>query len=350
MSSATWLYFSQPKEVLAVDETDFKLILDTLPASEQDALSIAEEPILRHYNVSDFDRYFTYKNISKTPFKWEIIFSVKENPDITVILAKRITEEEGFRIADSFIINHTGEDYFNEHFRRKSFDGYKATYTYLPWTNASYKITMWILLNDERNISEHKVVQSPQEVKISRKAALDTSRREGIKEPLSCSLVPVNGRLYWRCVSKDRTPGEVYGLDLDATTGKVERKHKYIKKHESLAPIRKTQVEELVREVEMFGELKDGSIVNLYISRSQSEKFHIIKSMGRPVVRDGFSGEADITIYMDRDVFLAALESDDPEKLIIEKSKENLVTAKAEKSTLELTRKGYTLLFKDIIP
>lgn len=351
----SWFYlFSEEPSTLILDKTVLRGIMDEIPDDKENAVVKSEEVILGYYNVPKdrFDEYFSLADVTKTQYKWIITYNVLENPDLIVLLIKKISPEEGFEIADKFVIDNVGQEYFRKHFQKRSFGDYIARYSYIATNSTSYNpINMWIRLDDERNIVRHRVLLIPQEIRISIEKAQQICKGYGIPEPTSISLVLVEGRLNWRCkwqhqpTEEDYAQQRVYGIDIDATTGEILRTHKYSKP--SRKPIQKSQINSLAQKINEFKELEDGAVINVRISSSFSEGFTITKSFGRLISKDGLSDDPDITIWMNRDAFLKAVESTNPMSILIEESEVGRVIVTPEKNLIILAKKGYTTLYEE---
>jgi hypothetical protein len=358
LSAFVLYYFSAGgPEVLVLDKTGFREVVEELPGSEKEAIAMSEEVLLGYYNVSrkKFGRYFVLANATRTKYRWIVVYEVEENPNVLVYLVKRITSEEGFGIADRYIVERVGEEYFKKHYPRKSFDGNTARYTFTITGSAIYKIGMWLRLDDERKVAKRHVLLEPQEVKIKSEEAKKIAAAKGVPDPMNIALIFDGRRLAWR-VKWEHKPGEedykakrIYGADIDAEKGSVLRVHRYTKPAKaSAAKITKNQVNTLAQKTKEFKELADGAVINVRISKSQSEEFHIVKSLGRLVVKEGLSSDSDITIWIDRDVFIGAVKSDDPMAYLLQESKKGKVSIKEDKNPVALAKKGYLKLYEKI--
>jgi hypothetical protein len=116
------------------------------------------------------------------------LYNVTGNPDIFVYLVKRISTDEGFNLSGDYIAGMVGADYFNAHFKRKTFDSNTAYYSlrYLHSRNpGEIKLTMWVKLGNDRSVIGRHVVNTPQEVEVSLGQAIETGRMNGLNDPLS---------------------------------------------------------------------------------------------------------------------------------------------------------------------
>ncbi len=215
---------------------------------------------------------------------------------------------------------------------------------------------MWVRLDYERNIKGHFVLLIPQEIKLGPENAKKIASTH-FPEPISATLIFDGSRIAWRCIwqhtatEEDYAKQRVYGADVDATTGGILRTFKYVKPAPTstpMTPIQKSQVDALVQKLSAFHKLKDGAVINLRISQSFSEKFHIVKSFGKLIAKDGLSEEPDITIWIDMETFLKALESADAWSYFIQESKSGHISITEEKSLLVLAQKGYVALYEEL--
>lgn len=349
------LYYFSAEEplVLVLDKTVFRVVVEELPGSEKEAVAMGREAILEYYNVSKFDRYFTPANATKTRYRWIVAYEVKENPSVLVYLVKRISPEEGFGIADRYIAERVGEEYFKKHYQRKSFSDNTASYVFTITGSATYRIGMWLRLSDERKVVKKHVLLEPQEVRVKAREAVEIALARGVPQPAKATLVFDGKRLAWRVKwehkpsKEDYAAKRIYGADIDAEKGSVLRVHRYVKPAKPLlAKITKGQVNTLAQRTEEFRELADGAVINVRISKSQGESFTIIKSLGRLVVKEGLSGDSDITIWIDRDAFLGALKSDEPMDYLLQESRKGKVSITQDKNPLVLAKKGYVKLYE----
>lgn len=337
--------FFIPEELppLVLDKTELLHVVEEIPRDKEAAGKLAEEVILQNYNISrkNFGHYFSLNRSNKTQFRWMLYYDVRKNQSLTVYLVKKLTEEEAFAIADGFVINGVGREYFLKYFKRSALKNDTAYYSYLfPPYNP---IEMWVRLDYERNIKGHFVLLIPQEIKLGPGDAKKIASTH-FPEPISATLIFDGSR-------EDYARQRVYGADVDATTGGILRTFKYVKPAPTstpMTPIQKSQVDALVQKLSAFHKLKDGAVINLRISQSFSEKFHIIKSFGKLIAKDGLSEEPDITIWIDRETFLKALESGDAWSYFIQESKSGHISITEEKSLLVLAQKGYVALYEEL--
>lgn len=353
------LYFFIPRELppLVLDKTELMRMVDEIPPDKESAGKLGEEIILQNYNISrkNFEHYFSLNRFNKTQFKWMLYYDVRKNQSLTVHLVKKLTEEEAFGTGDGFVIKGVGREYFLKHFKRNILknDTVYYSYTYSPYN----PIEMWVRVDEERNIKGHFILLTPQEIKLDAGDAKKIASAH-FPEPISATLIFDGSRIAWRCMwqhaatEEDYARQRVYGADVDATTGEILRTFKYVKPAPTSPPpmvaIQKSQVDALVQKLSAFYKLKDGAVINLRISQSFSEKFNIIKSFGKLIVKDSLSDDADITIWVDRETFLKALESSDAWSVFVEESRSGHISITDEKSVVVLAQKGYVALYEEL--
>lgn len=351
--------FFVPEEFppLVLDKTELLHVVEEIPRDKEAAGKLAEDVIFQNYNISrkNFEHYFSLNRFNKTQFRWMLYYDLRKNQSLAVYLVKKLSEEEAFAIADGFVINGVGKEYFTKHFKRNGLRNDTAYYSYLfsPYN----PIEMRVKLDYERNIVGHFVLLIPQEIKLGPADAKKIASAF-FPEPISATLIFDGSRIAWRCIwqhtatEEDYARQRVYGADVDATTGGILRTFKYVKPAPTSPPpmvaIQKSQVDALVQKLSAFHKLKDGAVINLRISQSFSEKFHIIKSFGKLIAKDGLSEEPDITIWIDRGTFLKALESSDAWSCFIQESKSGHISITEEKSLLVLAQKGYVALYEEL--
>jgi len=237
-------YYSIPTEsdILVLDKSVLTVVLEDIPDTREDAISVAQERIVNETGVPkrNFDRYFKLMDSSHTEFQWQLVYNVTGNPDLTVFVVKKILPEEGFSISDEYIMGMVGRDYFDAHFKRKSFESNTAYYSYIygyshnPSTG-NIGLSMWVRLGNDRSVIGRHVVTSPQEITVSEVQAIDIAKKNGLKDPLSAAPVLVGGKICWRVVwqhsptEQDYDNQTVYGFDVHCTTGEVIGEHRYIR-------------------------------------------------------------------------------------------------------------------------
>ena len=356
-------YYSIPtdKDVLVLDTRVLTWTFDDIPDTREDALSMAQERIINATGVPKrrFDRYFTLMNLSHTPFQWQLVYNVTRSSDLTVFLVKAIYPEEGFGISDRYIEDMVGRAYFDAHFKRKSFESNTAYYAYTYGSSPGSRdvaLSMWVRLGNDRSVIERHVVTTPQEITVSREQALEVGRKRGLKDPLSGSPVLVGGIICWK-VAWQHTPTEqdydtqtVYGFTVHSTTGEVIGEHRYIRPAPaSLLPIRTGQITTLIENLG-FEEMEDGAMIQVNVRNSVDETFSVVKTFGRTVVKEGTIEGADLTLGIDRELILNALESDDVVSYLQNNATSRNVIVELHKNPVLLQKKGYMSLYKSKEP
>ena len=305
-----------------LDKSVFTVILENIPDTREDAISVAQERIINATGVSErnFDGYFKLMDTARTEFQWQLVYNVTGNPDLTVFLVKKILPEEGFGIADEYIVGMVGKDYFDAHFKREAFESNTAHYSYIygySHTPGNIVLSMWVRVGNDRNVIGQHVVTTPQEITVSIGQAIGIGRRNGLKEPLSATPILVGGIICWR-VAWQHTPTEhdydnqtVYGFDVQCTTGEIIGEHRYIRPAPaSPPPIRTVQITSLIEKLG-FEDVEDGAMIQVNVMNSADETFSVVKTFGRTVVKEGTIENADLTLWIDRGIILNALKSDD---------------------------------------
>lgn len=354
-------YFSIPTEgdILVLDKSVLTVILDDIPDTKEDAISVAHERIINETGVPkrSFDRYFKLMDTSRTQFQWQLVYNVTGNPDFTVFLVKKTLPEEGFSISDKYIVGMVGRDYFDAHFKRESFESNTAYYSFFYGYShnpcaGDIELSMWVRLGNDRSVIGQHVVTSPQEITVSREQAIDIGRENGLKDPLSGAPVLVGGIICWRVVWQ-HTPTEqdydnqtVYGFDVHCTTGEVIGKHRYIRPTPaSPSPVRTAQITSLIEKLG-FEDVEDGAMIQVNVMNSVDETFSVVKTFGRTVVKVGTIENADLTLWIDRDIILNALESDDVVSYLQDNATSRSVIVELHKNMVLLQKKGYMSLYE----
>ena len=353
-------YYSIPTEsdILVLDKSVLTVVMDEIPASSEGAISAAQDRITNATGVPkrSFERYFRLMNASHTQFLWHLVYNVTGNPDLTVFLVKIISPEEGFSISDEHVVGMVGSDYFNAHFKQKSFDSNSNTayYTYIyrySHNPGDIELTMWVRLGNDRSVTGQHVVTTPQEITVSVEQAIDIGRENELNEPLSGSPVLVGGKICWRVVWQ-HTPTEqdydnqtVYGMDIHCTTGEVIGKHRY--KRPTPRPIQLAQVTSLIEKLGLEG-IEDGAIIQVCVMNSADEKFSVVKTFGRVVVKEGTIENADISLWLDRELIVNAVESDDVVSYLQNHATSRNVIVELHKNMVLLQKKGYMSLYEKL--
>ena len=357
VSLCIW-YYSIPTEsdILVLDKSVLTVISDNIPDTREDAISVAQERIINETGVPkrNFDRYFKLMDASRTEFQWQLVYNVTGNPDLTVFLVKKIQPEEGFGIADKYIVDMVGKDYFDAHFKRKSFESNTAHYSYIygySHNPGDIELSMWVRLGNDRRVIGQHVVTTPQEITVSMEQAIDIGRKNGLEEPLSAAPVLVGGIICWRVVWQ-HTPTEqdydnqtVYGVDVHCTTGEVIGEHRYIRP--TLPPIQIGQIMSLIEKLG-FEDVEDGAMIQVNVINSVDETFSVVKTFGRTVVKVGTIKNADLTLWIDRELILNALESDDVVSYLQNNATSKNIIVNIHKNMVLLQKKGYMSLYERV--
>jgi hypothetical protein len=355
-------YYSIPTsgDILVLDRTVLTVVMDDIPSSREGAISVAQKEIINVTSVPkrSFDRYFRLMNISNTPFQWQLVYNVTDNPDLTVLLVKKISPEEGFRISDEHIVNMVGRDYFDAHFEKKVFESNTAHYLYRYLHNSSeeemIELSMWVRLGYDRSVIGRHVVTSPQEITVSAEQAIDISRNKGLEDHLSAAPVLVEGIICWR-VLWQHTPTEedydnhtLYGFDAHCTTGEVIGEHRYVRPTPTVPPpIQVSQVTSLIEKLG-FEEIEDGAVIQVRVMNSSNEEFSVVKTFGRILVKEGTIENADLTLWIDRELILNALESDNAVSYLQSNANSRTVIVELHKNVVQLQKKGYMTLYEKL--
>lgn len=354
-------YFSIPTEsdILVLDKSVMTVILDDIPATREDAISVAQGRIINATGVPkrNFDRYFKLMDTSHTQFQWQLVYNVTGNPDLTVFVVKKILPEEGFSISDEYIMGMVGRDYFDAHFKRKSFESNTAYYSYIygySHNPGDIELSMWVRLGNDRSVTGQHVVTSPQEITVSEEQAIDIAKKNGLKDPLSAAPVLVGGKICWRVVwqhsptEQDYDNQTVYGFDVHCTTGEVIGEHRYIRPTTAPPPpIRTGQITSLIEKLG-FEDVEDGAMIQVNVMNSIDETFSVVKTFGRTVVKEGTIENADLALWIDRDIILNALESDDVVCYLQDNATSRNVIVELHKSMVLLQKKGYMSLYERV--
>ncbi len=380
-------YYSLPTgtDILFLDKNVLTVVLDEIPETREEAVSVAEERILNETGVSrrSFDRYFRLLVSNRTEFQWRLVFNVTAagsptnlNSNLTVLLVKKMLPEEGFGVADKFLVALLGSEYFNAHFTRRSFDsnskaaGGTAYYSYLH-NSTEIELSFWVRLGNDRSVTGQHTVSTPQEITVTAEQAKEIAREKGLgleqgrKDPLSAAPVLVGGvggraggwAVCWRVVWQ-HTPTEqdyenrtLYGLDIHCTTGEVVGEHRFVRPPPPAPalppPVRTAQILTLVERLG-FEEVEDGAVIQVNVQNSAGEKFFVVRTFGRTVVKEGEpeNADADLTLRVDYDLLLNALKSEDVAGYLQNHATSSDISVELHKSKVLLQKKGYLRLYE----
>ena len=355
-------YYQLPtdSDILVLDSRALTVVLDELPRDEQEAVSLAQISVGNATGVPKrtFNSYFRLMNVSRTQFQWLLVYNVTGNPDLSVLLVKRIAEEEGFRLADEYIVEQVGIEYFTTHFSPRTFDVNTSTayytFNYPLSEKKDIELTMWVKLGTDRNVIGRHVITTPQEVTVSLEQAMEIGRKSGLHDPLSGYPVLTGGVLCWRVVW-EHTPTEedydaqtLHGIDVHCSTGEVMGTHRYVRpKPSPPSPIQVTQIATLIEKLELDA-LEDGALFQLRVLNSSNEVFGVTKTFGRMVVQEGEMDNADITLWIDREIIVNALARDDAVGYLRERATAGNVRVELHKSVIVLQKKGYNQLYETL--
>jgi hypothetical protein len=364
---ALGVWFSAPApggDILVLDAATMTVVLDELPATEEVASARAEEEISNVTGVpaNAVDRYFTLLNSSRTRYQWQLVYNVTNNPDLTVSLALMITPDEGFTIAAEYLKELLGSDYFLTHFTPERFVGTTNTVHYsfaysLP--GDELVLPMWIRLSYERTVTGRQVVIAPQEIVVARAQAEELARQQGVPDPVSSSPILKNGIICWRVVwqhnptEEDYELQRLYGVEIHATTGEIITTLRYVRPTPaapaSPAPIQVAQINALLTELGVTG-LEDGARFEVHVFNGSDEVFAVTKSFGRLVVQQSANANADITLWLDRELIVHALQADDTLAYLQEHASSGNVRVELHENAVVLQKKGYLELYERLQP
>ena len=359
------LWFSAPApggDILVLDRTTLTMALDELPATEAAARARAEEEISNVTGVpaNAVDQYFTLLNSTHTQYQWELVYNVSNNPDLVISLALQITPDEAFAIADEYLKDLLGTAYFSTHFTPERFDAATNTvhYTFaysLP--GDELVLPMWIRLSYERTVTGSSVVTAPQEIAVTRAQAEELAQQQGVPDPVSSTPILKNGVICWRVVWQ-HTPTEedydlqrLYGVEIHATTSDVLTTLRYKQPASSSSgsststSITVTQINTLLAELGVT-ELEDGASFEVRIFNGAGEVFTVTKSFGRLVVLQRANANPDITLWLDRELIVQALQADDTLAYLQGHASSGNVRVELHENLVILQKKGYMQLYE----
>ncbi|MBN1454889.1 MAG: hypothetical protein JW945_01355 [Methanomicrobia archaeon] len=357
------LWFSAPApggDVLVLDAAAMTVVLDELPATEEAARARAEEEISNVTGVpaEEVERHFTLLKSSRTQYEWQLVYTVSNNPDLAVSLVHRITADEGYAIADEYLKDLLGTAYFSAHFTPERFDSVTNTVHYsfvYPLPGDEFELPMWVRVSYERTVTGRQVVTGPQEITIARAQADELAQQQGVPEPFSSTPFLKSGILCWRVVWQ-HTPNDadyelqrLYGVEIHATTGELITILRYVRptpaSSASPVPITSAQITALLAELGVTG-LEDGASFDVRVFNGSDEVFAVTRSFGRLVVQQGANANADITLWLDRELIVQALQAADTLAYLQEHANGRNVRVELHANAVILQKKGYLELYE----
>jgi hypothetical protein len=356
------VWFSLPgpeRDILVLDASAMTVVLDELPATEQVAIAQSEAEISNATGVpaKAVDRYFTLRTSSRTWYQWRLVYNVTDNPDLVVSLTLRISPDEGFAIADEYLRGLLGTRYFNAHVTPERFDNTTNTahYTFaysLP--DDELVLPMWVQLSYERTVAGCQVVNAPQGIAVTRAEAEELAGQQGVPDPVSSYPVLRNGIICWRVVwqhiptDEDYDTERLYGVDIHARTGETLATLRYVRsKPLPPGPIHVAEINALLTQLGVTA-LEDGASFEVRVFNSSDEVFTVTRSFGRLVVQQGESPDADITLWLDRELILQALQAEDTRAYLHEHAGGGNVRVDLHENVVVLQKKGYMQLYTQL--
>jgi hypothetical protein len=358
------VWFSLPgpeRDILVLDASAMTVVLDELPSNEQHAIACAEEEISNVTGVPTkaVERYFTLRSSSHTWYQWRLVYNVTDNPNLTVSLTLRISPDEGFAIANEYLLGLLGTRYFNAHVTPERFESTTNTAHYsfaypLPGDGDEIVLPMWVQLSYERTVTGCQVVNAPQKIAVMRAEAEELARQQGVPEPFSSSPVIRNGIICWRVVwqhiptEEDYDTERLYGVDIHARTGETLATLRYVRsKPLPPGPIVVAQLKALLERLNVTA-LEDGASFEVCVINSSGEVFTVTRSFGRLVVQQGGSADADITLWLDRALILQALEAADTRAYLKQHAGGGTIRVERHENVVVLQKKGYMQLYTQV--
>jgi len=356
------VWFSLPgseRDILVLDTSTITVVSDELPVTLQDAIARAEEEISNATGVPvrAVDRYFTLRTTAHRWYYWRLEYNVTDNPNLVVALALRITPEEGFALADEYFRGLLGIRYFNEHVTPERFDNTTniAHYTFAySLGDEELVLPMWVQLSYERTVTGSQVVNAPQRITVTRAEAEKLARQQGVPEPFSSSPVIRSGTICWRVVwqhiptDEDYDTERLYGVDIHARTGDVLATLRYVRaKPLPPGPIVVAQLTALLERLNITA-LEDGARFEVHVLNSSGEVFTVTRSFGRLVVQQGTNPDPDITLWLDRELIVQALQAADTRAYLKAHGGGGKTRVELHENVVILQKKGYTQLYTQL--
>ncbi|MBU7009684.1 MAG: hypothetical protein HXS46_03275 [Theionarchaea archaeon] len=152
------------------------------------------------------------------------------------LLPPLTSHEEGSSLADEFLVETFGEEFFHDHFAFVKIEErpeLRIWFVIYHYTSHGYTVDMKIAVNSDRirkdrpriDVAFSSVILEPQEILISEEEAQRIAQEYGLEPPYSLTLICRFNRICWRIVNQnteDLRVGDLMGVMVDAENGKVE--------------------------------------------------------------------------------------------------------------------------------
>jgi hypothetical protein len=156
--------------------------------------------------------------------------------------------DEAIALADAFLIETFGEEFFHERFtfvEVKEFSNANEQHPGLSivwficydYYSNGYSVRMDVAVNANQipvdwpriDVLFSHVILEPLEILITEEQAKAIAQENGLKPPftlsLKCNSLPIRGkrlyRIYWNIFRENHEKGDIFGITIDAETGEV---------------------------------------------------------------------------------------------------------------------------------
>jgi hypothetical protein len=213
---------------------------------------------------------------------------------------------------------------------------------------------MWVQLSYERTVTGCQVVNAPQKIAVTRAEAEELARQQGVPDPVSNSPAIRNGIICWRVVwqhiptEEDYDTERLYGVDIHARTGEPLATLRFVRaKPLPPGPILVAQLTALLEQLGVTG-LEDGASFEVRVVNSSDEVFTVTRSFGRLVVQQRANPDADITLWLDRELIVQALQAEDARAYLRAHADGGNVRVERHENVVVLQKKGYMQLYAQV--
>jgi len=162
--------------------------------------------------------------------------SLPENmPKGHKMLPPLTSHEEAISLADEFLLETFGEEFFHDHFAFVKIEerpDLRIWFVIYQYTSHGYTVDMDVAVNSDRiyddrprvDVPFSHIILEPQEILISEEEAQRIAQEYGLEPPymkltLSCELEL--RRICWIVVRENAKYGELKGVSIDAANGTV---------------------------------------------------------------------------------------------------------------------------------
>ena len=148
--------------------------------------------------------------------------------------------EEAIALADAFLIETFGEEFFHERFTFVEIEEFSNANEQHPllsivwfvcydYYSNGYTVRMKVAVDANQipvdqprvDVLFSNVILEPLEILITEEQAKIIAQENGLKFPSKAELIMRSHRIQWKILNENREKGEIFGIIIDAETGEV---------------------------------------------------------------------------------------------------------------------------------